>query len=359
MSYRPHFNFCILGGGQLGWMMVLEGSKFPINFYVYADREEPACRVARCFKEDYKKIIEECDVVTFEFEHVDEGPLTLAHDLGKLLPGLNSVNLKRARHLEKEYLRKEGFPVPRFITVENGDEALRVLRDEFGGVGVIKKSEGGYDGKGQYFVKGNVEDFRFLEKEGGYFVVEEFVDFDYEASIIAVRRGGEFKSYPGTFNYNEKGILVYNYGPYENQQMRDIAKELTSRLNYTGVIGIEFFVKEGKVMINEFAPRVHNTGHYTLDGAEVSQFEQHVRALSGLELGSTEVMSFSGTVNVLGIQEPPLSVLQYGTLYWYGKNSATKRRKMGHINVIGENLLDVKAKIEKVMKILYPNGLDL
>nr|WP_240938927.1 5-(carboxyamino)imidazole ribonucleotide synthase [Metallosphaera hakonensis] len=339
--------------------MILEGSKFPITFEVYAEKDEPACKLAQCFKEDFKQRMEECDVVTYEFEHVDDEPLNLARDLGKLVPGMNAVELKRARHLEKEYLRREGFPVPRFVTVEGGEEALRVLRDEFHNVGVIKRSEGGYDGKGQYFIRGNAENYNFLREEKGYFVVEEIVDFDFEASIIAVRRGNEFRAYPPTFNYNEKGILVYNYGPFWNNEMVKIAEELTKKLNYTGVMGIEFFVKDGKVIINEFAPRVHNTGHYTLDGAEVSQFEQHVRALAGLELGPTNVLSFSGMVNILGIGEPPLDTLRYGTLYWYGKTESRKRRKMGHINVIGNDLSDVKGKIENIMGILYPNGPDL
>lgn len=361
MTYSPRnsFKFCILGGGQLGWMMVLEGLKFPLSFYVYGDREDPACKIANCFKEEYRKVIEECDVVTYEFEHVDDQPLELARDLNKLVPGINAVELKRARHLEKEFLRREGLPVPRFVTVRGGDEALRILRDEFNGTGVIKRSKGGYDGKGQFFIRGDAEKYSFLREENDYFVVEELVNFDYEASIIAVRRGNEFRAYPPTFNYNEKGILVYNYGPFGNEEMVKIAEELTRRLNYTGVMGIEFFVKDGKVLINEFAPRVHNTGHYTLDGAEVSQFEQHVRALAGLELGSTSVLTFSGMVNILGIANPPMEILRIGTVYWYGKSEARKRRKMGHVNVLGGDLAEVKEKIENVMNILYPNGPDL
>jgi 5-(carboxyamino)imidazole ribonucleotide synthase len=359
--FQPNsgYKVCILGGGQLGWMMILEGRKFPITFLVYAEKGEPACRIADlCFKESYEKVIEECDIVTFEFEHVDEAPLQLAEDLGKLLPRLNSVVLKRARHLEKEFLQREGFPVPRFVTVEGGDEALRVLRDEFNNVGVVKKSEGGYDGRGQYFIRGDPDRYQFLREERGLFVVEELVNYDFEASIIAVRSGNEFRAYPPTFNYNEKGILVYNYGPYGNPEMIRLAEKLTEKLNYVGVMGIEFFIRRGKVMINEYAPRVHNTGHYTLDGAEISQFEHHLRAITGMELGETRLLSPSGMVNLLGVHYPPMDVLRYGSVYWYGKE-VRRRRKVGHVNVVGKDLEDVRAKIENVMKLTYPNGLDL
>ncbi|MEM3319892.1 MAG: 5-(carboxyamino)imidazole ribonucleotide synthase [Metallosphaera sp.] len=358
-SHLRYPRLCILGGGQLGWMMILDGSKLPISFRVYADKEDPACRIAPCFKENYKKEIEECDVVTFEFEHVDDEPLMLANELDKLKPGLDVIKLKRARHLEKEYLRREGFPTPRFVTVEGGDEALRTLRDEFNGVGVIKRSEGGYDGRGQFFIKGDLSSYNFLKEEKGYFVVEEYVNYDYEASIIAVRSEREFKTYQPTFNYNEKGILVYNYGPFGNEEMIKVAEDLTQKLGYVGTMGIEFFVKEGKVLINEFSPRVHNTGHYTLDAAEVSQFEQHVRAVLNLDLGPTKVLVYAGTVNLLGISEPPLNLVKLGNLYWYGKREAKKRRKMGHINVIGDDLNEVREKIDNVMQILYPNGPDL
>lgn len=352
----------ILGGGQLGWMMVLEGRKYPFEFYVLGDREnDPACRIAsRCFsEEEYKQMIDSSDVVTFEFEHVNEKALDYAEEQGKLLPKINSVELKRERYKEKQYLKNNGFPVPKFFVAEDGEEALRILREEFNNEGVIKTSQGGYDGKGQYFIHNNVEKYEFIRNMKGKFVVEEFVNFDFEASIIAVRSKNEFKYYTPSFNYNEKGILVYNYGPYINDKMVTIAQDLTQKLDYIGTIGIEFFVRGKEVLINEIAPRVHNTGHYTLDAAATSQFEQHIRAIADLPLGSTDVLKFFGMVNILGTGNLPIEVLKYGKIYWYGKTEVRKRRKMGHVNVIADNLEDVKQKIDIVMKLIYPQGYDL
>lgn len=352
----------ILGGGQLGWMMILEGRKYPFEFYVLGDKDnDPACKIAhKCFSEDeYKQMIDSSDVVTFEFEHVSEKALEYAEEQGKLLPRLNTVELKRERYKEKEFLRNNGFPVPRFYVAEDGEEALRILKDEFNNEGVIKISRGGYDGKGQYFIHNDVEKYQFIKDMKCKFVVEEFVRFDFEASIIAVRSKNEFKYYTPSFNYNEKGILVYNYGPYYNEKMASIAEELTRKLEYSGTIGIEFFVRGNEVLINEIAPRVHNTGHYTLDAAATSQFEQHIRAISGLPLGPTDVLAFFGMVNILGTDTLPVEILKYGKVYWYGKTEVRKRRKMGHVNILGENLEDIKRKIDIVMKLIYPQGYEL
>lgn len=357
------FKIGILGGGQLGWMMILEGRKYPFEFYVLGDKEnDPACKVAhKCFsEEEYKQMIDLSDVVTFEFEHTNEKALDYAEEQGKLLPRINTVELKRERYKEKEFLRNHGFPVPRFYVAEDGEDALRILRDEFNNEGVIKTSKGGYDGKGQYFIHNDVEKYESTIKQiKDKFVVEEFVKFDFEASIIAVRSKDEFKCYTPSFNYNEKGILVYNYGPYFNDKMIRIAEELTKKLDYVGTIGIEFFVRGKEVLINEIAPRVHNTGHYTLDAAATSQFEQHIRAITNLPLGSTDVLKFFGTVNILGTSNLPIEVLKYGKVYWYGKTEVRKRRKMGHVNILGENLEDVKRKIDIVMKLIYPQGYNL
>lgn len=359
---RNSIKIGILGGGQLGWMMILEGRKYPFTFYVMDEPTAPACRVAdKCFAPDeYKKMIDEVDIVTFEFEHVKEEAIQYAEDQNKLLPRLNTVELKRERWKEKVYYREHNLPTPRFFVVNDGEEALRILKDEFNNVGVLKQSRGGYDGKGQYFIKGDAEKYSFLKDMKCKFVVEEYVNFDYEASIIAVRDSkGNFKAYPPTYNYNEKGILVYNYGPINDQRFAEVAKKFMDSLGYVGTMGIEFFVRNNEILINEFAPRVHNTGHYTLDSAFVSQFEQHIRAVTGLELGSTELLSYGGMVNILGTDNVPLEVLKYGKVYWYGKGEVRKRRKLGHVNVIGNDLEETKQKIDIIMELIYPQGLDL
>lgn len=361
MSSLQNYKIGILGGGQLGWMMILEGRKLPLKFYVLGNPEDPACKIAdKCYPlENYKEMIDESDVVTFEFEHVSEEALNYAEEKRKLLPRINSVELKRERYKEKEFLRDHNFPVPRFEVADNGEEALRILKNDFNNIGVIKQSKGGYDGKGQYFIKEDSEKYQFIKNMNYKFVVEEFIDFDFEASIIVTRSKREFKSFTPSFNYNEKGILIYNYGPYFNTEIEKIGEKLTKDLNYIGTMGIEFFVKGNQVLINETAPRVHNTGHYTLDASFVSQFEQHLRAISDMDLGDTTFLKPFGMVNILGKSDFPKEILRIGKVYWYGKNEAKKRRKMGHVNIIGKDLEDVKGKIDNIMKLLYTEGPEL
>lgn len=350
----------IMGGGQLGLMMIMEGRRLPFKFFVMDDSDSPACMIAdKCFSpSNYKEFVDSSDVVTFEFEHVSEEALIYARDERKLYPSLDAVELKRERYKEKEYYRNHGLPTPRFTVVRGGDEALRTLKDEFNNYGVIKRSKGGYDGKGQYFVRGDPAVASEVRGMDCYFVVEELVNFDFEASVIGVRSiSGEFSAYPPTFNLNLKGILVYNYGPYGDPTMQQIVRKLADSLNYVGAMGVEFFVKGSKVMINEFAPRVHNTGHYTLDGALFSQFDQHVNVITGSSPLSTEVITPSGMLNLLGVEKIPQ--ISEGKVYWYNKKEAKKRRKMGHINVVGKDLAEVKEKIDNLMKQIYIKGLDL
>lgn len=351
----------ILGGGQLGWMMILEGRKFPLSFYVLEkDFNSPACLIADRYysPEQYKEFVEECDIITYEFEHVYDKALEYADEKGKLIPSLEVVMLKRERHREKLYYKNNGFPTPRFEIAEDGEEALKITKQEFNGFAVLKQSRGGYDGKNQYFIKGDLKNFDFIKGIKEKFVVEEYINFDYEASVIISRSENEIKSYPATFNYNERGILIYNYGPIEKEELLNIAEKLAFSINYRGTMAVEFMIKDEEIYINEFAPRVHNSGHYTLDASFVSQFENHIRAIIGLELGSTEVFCFAGMVNILGKKEISYEVLKYGKLYWYGKREAWKRRKMGHVNVIGKSLEEVKWKIEKLMDLIYPEGIN-
>lgn len=360
----------ILGGGQLGWMMILEGRRYPLTFYVLDHPEAPACKVAdKCFDANrYKEIVDLSDVVTYEFEHVPYEALRYAEDREKLLPRFNIVELKRERWRERVFYRNHGIPTPRFFITEDAVEVAQLVRNEFNYVSVVKISRGGYDGKGQYFIKSREDYERLCEVLVGVndtFIVEEYVDFDYEASIVLARdTKGNIELYPPTYNKNVEGILIYNYGSLKDtsttHKMVEIAIEIATKLNYIGTMAVEFFVKNGDVMVNEFAPRVHNTGHYTLDATSISQFEQHIRAIVGLDLGETKLLSPGGTVNILGIplSRVPLNVLKLGKLYWYGKNEARRRRKMGHINILGSTVDEVKSKIDNVVKLLYPNGVE-
>lgn len=354
-------NVGILGGGQLGWMTILEGRKLGFNFFVLEDKEDaPACRVAdRCFKsselEEFYKV---CDVITYEFEHINDEIIRRVED--KLLPNPRALYIKKSRIREKNFLKKLGLPVPKFR--EATTKTLREALLEVGLPAVVKAETLGYDGKGQYLVKELSELERILKnhKEGERFVVEEFVKFTSEVSCIGVRNErGEKKFYPVPFNKHAEGILLYNYAPYKSlKEAVEITESLMEELEVVGVFTVEFFVLEnGKLMINEFAPRVHNTGHWTLDGAYTSQFENLVRAITGLPLGSTELKVPTAMVNILGldieeIDKEEILKLEGTKIYWYGK-SKKPRRKMGHINIQDKDLESLQNKIQKVLNLLY------
>ncbi len=352
-------NIGIIGTGQLGFMMINEGRRLG-NRYLVLDSNGvgPASLIADAHfsLEEYRKFVDQSDVVTFEFEHVMEEALQYAQSQGKLFPGIQSVELKKDRSKEKDFLTDNGLPVAEYQVASSFDEALRYAKDM--GKAVIKNAYGGYDGKGQIIYDGGVSE----RLQGDRFVVEEFIDFDYEASIIAVRdREGKFTYFDPTYNYNRDAIFIYNVAPTEELTMPAMAKKIMDALDYNGVMGIEFYVRKREVIINEYAPRVHNSGHHTLLGSSVSQFEEHLRAISGLPVPKPVLYRPSSSVNILGQdldQEKVKKILALGEagIYWYGKEGIRRRRKVGHVNLTGYTRDRLNDRISRVMDILYPEG---
>lgn len=352
----------IIGSGQLGLMMILEGKRLGLKFNVIdASTNGPASRIAdRSFTYDqYREFVDDSDFITYEFEHVDERVLNYADKMGKLRPGLFPVELKRDRSGEKLFLKEKKLPVGPFEVAEDAATALRLGQAYENAV--IKSTHGGYDGKGQYYVR----DGRLSQTlpEGKY-VVEEFVRFDFEASIIGARdENGRITFYDPSLNVNRHGMLYYNVAPIEDFGMRDIAGRLMRELGYIGVLGVEFFILNGKAYINEFAPRVHNTGHHTLMGTSVSQFEQHVRAVCGFPLAQPLLYRPSGILNIVGIEPGENQInnileMEETQYFWYGKNGVRRRRKVGHVNTAGESFDSVKNKIEELSRIVYGENPD-
>ncbi|WP_461829702.1 5-(carboxyamino)imidazole ribonucleotide synthase [Aquifex sp.] len=354
-------NIGILGGGQLGWMTILEGRKLGFNFFVLEDKEDaPACRVAdRCFKssqvEEFYKL---CDLITYEFEHISDDIIEKVRD--KLLPNPQALLIKKSRIREKNFIKKLGLPAPEFREATTDTLKEKVL--EIGFPAVVKAETLGYDGKGQYLVK-ELKDLEHIFRnhgKGDRFVVEQFVNFTSEISCIGVRnKEGELKFYPIPFNKHTEGILLYNYVPYKSlKKAEEITATLMEELDIVGVFTVEFFLLEDdRILINEFAPRVHNTGHWSLDGAFTSQFENLLRAITGLPLGSTELKVPTAMVNILGldikeIETEEILKIEGTKLYWYGKKKKP-RRKVGHINIQDKDIENLQYKIQKVLKLLY------
>ncbi len=356
-------NVGILGGGQLGWMTILEGRKLGFRFLVLdPNPHAPASRVAdRWFPPDrVEEFYRLCDVVTYEFEHIEEEVIERTE--GKLLPGAEVLRLKRSRGEEKTFLSKGGYPVATFRRSDLS--GLREAVEQVGLPAVVKAERLGYDGKGQYRVE-RWEDLLEVHRnhpEGDSFVVESFVDFAYEVSAIGVRNGqGSVKIFPMTRNVHEEGVLLYNWVSEDRTVEREVVTlvcDLMEELRVVGLLAVEFFVtKDGKILVNEFAPRPHNTGHYTLDGTYTSQFENLLRAIGGLPLGSTKLKAPAGMVNILGLSLEEISVEEIlsveGTkLYWYGKEKR-ERRKMGHVNVVARSRESLMDRLQEVLKITY------
>ena len=351
----------IIGSGQLGYMMINTMRRYPIEFYVIDDNKGPSASIADKFFDvsQYKEFVDSCDFVTYEFEHIDRNILEYASQNGKLRPFIKAVELKQDRSLEKKYLSDHGFPIADYEYAETYSDAFEKAR-KFGKA-VIKSCKGGYDGKNQYFIDINS---KFEKNPDMPYVIEKFIDYEYEASIIAVRdENGKFYHFEPSFNYNQNGILIYNISPVGNTlEMIDIAKRLMESLKYIGVMGIEYYVKDGKVIINEYAPRVHNTGHHTLTGSSVSQFEEHILAVAGMDIIRPDLFVPSGIVNIIGtgIDGNISPILQLGNtnIYWYHKNEVRRKRKMGHVNVYGESYEEVRNKIKDIMEILYGDKIE-
>lgn len=351
----------ILGGGQLGWMTILEGRKLGFEFFVLdPDPKAPASRIADEWfpPEKVEEFIKQCDVITYEFEHLRQDVLEKVYDL--TTPSLSVLELKRSRIREKEFYRKRGYPTVDFTTASWME--LRKKVEEFGPPCVVKAEKMGYDGKGQYrvYYTEDVEAILKNHSQEEVFLIERLVDFSFEFSLIGVRdRKGFLKLYPLTVNHHEGGILLYNHTRnFSVREAESIVQSLMEELNIVGLLAVEFFYTwDGKVLINEFAPRPHNTGHYSLDGCYTSQFENLLRAICGLPLGSTRLKCPSGMVNILGlaIDEVDLSgilSIEGSRLYWYGKEKK-QRRKMGHINVVASTEQELEDKLERVLNSLY------
>jgi 5-(carboxyamino)imidazole ribonucleotide synthase len=351
----------IIGSGQLGYMMINTMRRYPIEFYVIDDNRGPSSEIADKFYDvsEYREFVDACDYVTYEFEHISSEILHYADSRGKLRPSLKAVELKKDRSLEKKFLKDHNFPIADYEYAETYKDAFSKAKSFH--KAVIKSCMGGYDGKNQYYINPDTE---FENHPDMPYVIEKFIDYDYEASIIAVRdQNGKFFNFEPSFNYNQNGILIYNISPVKNTlEMIDIAKRLMESLDYIGVMGIEYYVKDGDVIINEYAPRVHNTGHHTLTGSSISQFEEHILAVSGMDAARPDLFVPSGIVNIIGtgIEKAMPRILELGktNIYWYHKNEVRRKRKMGHVNVYGDTYSEVEEKIRDIIEILYGDNLE-
>jgi 5-(carboxyamino)imidazole ribonucleotide synthase len=339
-------NVGIVGGGQLARMLALAGYPLNLRFRIL-DPAADACagQVATLIQGDYddearlEQLAAGVEVVTFDFENV---PAAAGRALARkvaVYPPAEALAVAQDRLAEKTLFWELGIPTPTFATVDSLEE-LRGAAVRVELPAVLKTRRLGYDGKGQRVLRAPEDIEPAWRALGGVpLLLEGFVRFEREVSVLAARgRAGETAFYPLVENHHRAGILRLSRAPCPAPELErqgwDYAGRLLDRLNYIGLLAIEFFVIDGRLLANEMAPRVHNSGHWTLEGAETSQFENHLRAILGLPLGSTAAIGHSAMLNCIGeLPEPAAALATPGAHYHaYGK-APRPGRKVGHITL--------------------------
>jgi 5-(carboxyamino)imidazole ribonucleotide synthase len=281
------------------------------------------------------------DLVTYEFENVPAGSADRLAERVTVLPTASALEVAQDRLIEKQTLERVGIEVAPFADAESPDD-VRTAAGNFGFPVILKRRRGGYDGKGQAVVlhESQVDD-AFYSLGGKDLIVEQLISFDRELSIIAVRgKDGTFAAYPLVENHHKDGILRLSLAPAPDPDMflqrsaENYAERFMQALDYVGVLTLELFEFDERLLVNEIAPRVHNSGHWTIEGAETSQFENHLRACLGLPLGRTDALGWSAMVNLLG-EVPDVSRIAKtpgAHIHLYGKEPRPGR-KLGHVTI--------------------------
>jgi 5-(carboxyamino)imidazole ribonucleotide synthase len=338
----------ILGGGQLGRMLALAAARLGLKTHIFSDAADaPAFDVAAlhtraCYaeREALKRFAGSCDAVTYEFENVPAEAAAFVAERVPLRPNERALALTQDRLKEKTFVTSLGLKVPDFAAVSSPQEARAAFK---GGKAVLKTRRMGYDGKGQVNVASPEEAAAGYEKLKAPSILENFIDFAFEASVIAARGAdGSFAAYDPPENVHRNHILFRStvpssLTPAQAEEAKAIAKRIAEGLDYVGVLAVELFVaKDGALLVNEIAPRVHNSGHWTIDACLVSQFEQHIRAVAGWTLGSPERHSDAVMQNLIGEEAADWQALSQngGALHLYGKREIRPGRKMGHVTWI-------------------------
>ncbi|MGH8460925.1 MAG: 5-(carboxyamino)imidazole ribonucleotide synthase [Stenotrophobium sp.] len=354
----------ILGAGQLGRMLALAG--YPLDFdFVFLDPATEACAapLGTHIHADYgdeHALAEFCvgvDLATYEFENVPAATAEFVASRIPLLPGVAALTAGQDRLSEKQMFDRLGIPVPRYMPV-NTREALDFAARATGRPAVLKTRRMGYDGKGQAVLRTSQDLDDAWARLGGHpLILEAFVPFERELSCLSVRTPkGEMAFYPVVENVHREGILRLAT-PRANDplqaQAEDYARRVAEHLDYTGVLAFEFFVANGKLLANEIAPRVHNSGHWTIEGAVCSQFENHLRAIVGLPLGSTALRTPCAMVNFIGDTPPTadLAAIPDLHIHHYGK-TPKPQRKLGHATLLAASELELQEPLARLKNLV-------
>ncbi|HHW66309.1 MAG TPA: 5-(carboxyamino)imidazole ribonucleotide synthase [Epulopiscium sp.] len=356
----------IIGGGQLGKMMILEAKK--MGFYVIILDPTFNCpahsiadeHIVANFNDTIaiRKLADRADIITYEFEHIDAEVLKVLEEEGhKIYPTPRSLEIIQNKYEQKMLLKKKRIPVPEFMYIAD-EEDMMEAGEQFGYPFILKSCRGGYDGKGNVVVHSPQEIKSAFESLGGYeqeLMAEEFIPFTKEISVLACRGiDGDIAVYPVGENEHEDNILIQTKVPAQitktlTTKAMSLANRVMKVFEGVGMFCVEMFVTEDKrILINEVAPRPHNSGHYSIEGCVTSQFEQHIRAITGLPLGDTTLILPTVMRNILGDMEGNGEAFVYGAeealkvpgvkIHIYGKENTSPKRKMGHLTVTAQTL---------------------
>jgi 5-(carboxyamino)imidazole ribonucleotide synthase len=342
----------IFGGGQLGRMACFAAHKLGFKVVIFSDvKDSPAAQVTdQIIIADYndkaalKKFADKIDIASFEFENIPVSAVEFVARTKPVYPAADVLKITQNRLKEKDFLRKNKIKVTDYAPIKNLEELKSQLK-KFSNKAILKLATMGYDGKGQYVLnaKSNLEKI-WDEVKNQEVILEKFADFDQEISVIAAcGLNGEIACYEPLTNIHKNGILDQSIYPAKiNSEIaknaKEIAVKIIKKLNLIGLIAVEFFVlKNGELLVNELAPRPHNSGHFSMDAAITSQFEQFIRAITGMKLGSTKFHSQGIMKNLIGDEVNDLEKYSKNNLakiHLYGKNKVAKGRKMGHVNLL-------------------------
>ena len=371
----------IIGGGQLGMMLTEAAKKMPehISKVIVLDPNENcsaslvgAEQIVADFKnrEAIIELSKKVDIITYEIESGDSDVLKSVENNAEINPSPETLKIIQDKFLQKTFLQNNDIPVPDFIEIDNIEDVINGL-EKFGYPALLKSRRDAYDGKGNFKIDSKNE----IQKAYDYFkgqklMLERFVPFKMEVSVIASRNTkGEIKTYPLVENIHEKNILRETIAPARtsnevSEKSEKIASDTMNVLKGAGVFGIEMFVTQNdEIVINEIAPRVHNSGHHTLQSGKTSQFEQHLRAILGLELGNTELIYNTIMYNILGNLdfEGEYKKIKFSEknifLKMYEKKISKPLRKLGHLNIVGtdnqtvDKLLDELSQIKNKVEV--------
>lgn len=374
---RPGSTIGVLGGGQLGRMMALAGRAMGYRFVTLEPSEDSPCghvadkQITAAYHDlaAAEQLAELSDVITYEFENIDSATAEMLMQKSYVPQGSRLLHTTQHRLREKQAIEAAGVQVAPYREIRS-EEELAAAVAAFGCPCVLKTATGGYDGKGQWVLRSadEVADaYAELSRAGTQLVLEQFIHFDKELSVIAARSPrGEIMTFPPAENIHIDNILHLSIVPAGIaadvvERAEQMARAIAEKLDVIGLIAVELFLtRDGELYVNELAPRPHNSGHYTMEACRTSQFEQHLRAVCNLPLGSVELMTPVVMVNILGqhvesvielLADPVRMAEAAGAgvtpkLHLYGKKEAKTGRKMGHMNVLASSVSEARSWIE-------------